>query len=208
MPIGRGSERGIGRERLLGREKRTEVGGGRCVERRNIDVSRGLLYGTIQSEELEDGLMKSFVEIGQKRERLLINGCEVVGIIEEIRTVLVGRNECRKVLVPPVAVVGEAYIAHGGVRGIVAHNGYGECQRACWGSNAATVAVGLLDEVLATVFHYAVGGIDVGVELYGAKIGRGGDEGVQDLEKCANVQIWLRQCANVQMKDALNVDVF
>lgn len=179
LPIGCRSEGNVGGMGNFWRHHRAKVYDGIVFAVLRADIGRGLLNGAVQGKKTEDGLMKSLVEIGQKRELPFVKCGKVVGVVKEVRTVLVGRHESRKVLVPPVAVVGEPNVAHGGVRSIVANDGHGKRKRTRGRSYVATVAVGLLDEMLVAVLHYAVSGIDVGIELYGTKICGGNKKGLQ-----------------------------
>lgn len=79
--------------------------------------------------------------------------------------------------VAPVTVVGDAYIAGGSVGCPVAHHGNGERLRPRGSGDVATVAVGLLDEMLMTVLCRLRSGIKMGIELDRTQIGAGEEDG-------------------------------
>lgn len=117
-------------------------------------------------------LPQGLVEIHQKGVGPFVEGQNVIGIIFEERAILVGACQCCAVAVAPVAVSADADVARGGARGGIVLYGDGERQRTVGSRNDAAVAVGLFHIVLAAFLPDAGGGIEFGIVVYGAQIGR------------------------------------
>ena len=83
--------------------------------------------------------------------------------------------------VAPLAVVGDAYVAHGALCAVVAFDGHGERLHAVSRGYQAAVAVGLLREVVAT-FHYRMSvAVKLLHPLHGWEVGGGEQAGSRAL---------------------------
>ena len=113
-----------------------------------------------------------FVEVHEELVPLLVEGAEVVPVVLEERGVVVGRLQGVPVQVAPVAVVGDADVAHQALRRVGLHDGHGERQRPVGRGDGAAVAVGLLHVVVILLHHGAAAGHEVGVVLHRRQVGR------------------------------------
>ena len=87
---------------------------------------------------------------------LFKEGSYVVGIILEERGLAICRHESLPVEVTPVAVVGDAYVAHGTFHAVITLYRHGEGLRTIGRGNDATVAVGLLHKVVVLLYDATV----------------------------------------------------
>lgn len=148
-----------------------EAGGVEIVAVVDVEV------GT-EVEQAEDGVLQLGVEVDQPSLLAAIDGRKLVGIVGEIGTAVVGRDEGVPMEVAPSAVVGQADVAHRrfGVAALVfrpTFNGNREGLDAARGGDQAAVAVGLLDIVVAALFDQRIGAEEFGVILNGPEIGGG-----------------------------------
>ena len=103
---------------------------------------------------------------------LLKEGAYVVGIIFEERGLAICRHESLPVEMTPVAVVGDAYVAHGTFHAVITLYRHGEGLRTIGRGNDATVTVGLLDKVVVLLYDATVT-VELLIPLNGAEIGGG-----------------------------------
>ena len=103
---------------------------------------------------------------------LFKEGSYVVGIIFEERGLAIRRHESLPVEMTPVAVVGDAYVAHGTFHAVITLYRHGEGLRTIGRGNDATVAVGLLDKVVMLLYDAMVT-VELLIPLNGAEIGGG-----------------------------------
>ena len=136
-------------------------------------VFRGAFQFGLYVYQRADEAAKFFVEVNQKLIFLLVEGTEVVFVVFKKGCVVVCRLDGVPVQVSPVAVVGDADVAHRAFQRGGLHGGDGECQFAVRCGNGATVAVRLFHVVVVLLDKRLVVGKQFGVILYGSQIGGG-----------------------------------
>ena len=141
----------------------TLFGGEECV---------GGLHLWMDVEQLAHQHGDVVIEIDKELPFALKERREVVGIEFEERRLAVGTADGIPVQVAPVAMVADTCVAGEAARDIVGH-GYGECLYAVRGGDAASVAVGLLHEVVVLLYPYLMVTVEFLVQLHGTEVGCG-----------------------------------
>lgn len=124
----------------------------------------------------------SAVEFHEAIEALLIKRAKLIGVIEKIRTLLIGTDQGIPMQMPPIAVLTDAHLARCGLYHAAVLHRHGERQRPIRPFNDAAVAIGLL-HVMVVVFHHHIGrGIEFGEILNIWPVGRSEDNGIHENE--------------------------
>lgn len=128
----------------------------------------------VKIEEMEDERQKVSVEIYEIPIGTTIDGFEIVGIIAEEGTAVVGRDDGLPMLMAPVAMIADANVAHGGARCPCRFRlyGNGEWERTIIGGYDAAIAIGLLHIMVRPLFYDGEAAIELRKILYGRQIGR------------------------------------
>ncbi len=121
------------------------------------------------------------VEVEEKLPAALEERTQVVGVVHEERRLAVGRHDGVPVEVAPLAVVGDAYVAHGTLGAVVAFDRHGERLHAVSRGYQAAVAVGLLREVVATLHDDTLVAVKLLHPLHGREVGGGEQAGSRTL---------------------------
>ena len=121
------------------------------------------------------------VEVEEKLPAALEERTQVVGVVHEERRLAVGRHDGVPMEVAPLAVVGDAYVAHGTLGAVVAFDGHGERLHAVSRGYQAAVAVGLLCEVVATLHYRMSVAVELLHPLHGWEVGGGEQAGSRTL---------------------------
>lgn len=120
------------------------------------------------------------IEFHEAIEALLIERAKLIGVIEEIRTLLIGTDQGIPMQMPPIAVLTDAHLARCGLCHASVLHRHGERQRPIWPFNDAAVAIGLL-HVMVVVLHHHVGrGIELCEILNIWPVGRSEDDGIHE----------------------------
>ena len=139
----------------------------------SLDIFRGGTYIGRQHEQFTNLGLQSVVEINQIFVGFFIELAKIVLIIREIRALFVGRHQSCPMQTAPTAVVANTQVAHGLIVLTRTNNGDGQCQRPIARRDNSSVAISLLDIMIATFGQYPIGSIQAREILYGRKIGRG-----------------------------------
>lgn len=121
-----------------------------------------------RARRLEVEVEKPFPATGEKR-------ADVVGIILEKRTFAISRHDGLPMNVPPVAVIADANILHGRVRGRTSSGAFhrdAERKRPVGRGDDAAVAVGLLNEMFASVDEAGAVSVELLIPLQRSEVGR------------------------------------
>lgn len=122
------------------------------------------------------------VEFHEAIEALLIERAKLIGVIKEIRTLLVGANQGIPMQVPPIAMLTDAHLSRCGLCHASVLHWHGERQPTIRPFNDAAVAIGLL-HVMVVVLHHHVGrGIELCEILNIWPVGRSEDDGIHENE--------------------------
>ena len=131
------------------------------------------MQGSVDTDELAHKLSELKVEIVEKLMLLLVEGAQVVFVVEEERSVAIGCLQGIPMAMTPVVVVADADVAHQALALGRFLRGDGECQRTIGIYYHATVAVGLLGIVVVCLYiGCAIALLQLGIVLYGGQIGR------------------------------------
>ena len=106
--------------------------------------------------QFADQSAEFFVEIEQKLVFLFVEGTEIVFVVFEERSIVVGRLNSVPMQVSPVAVVGNPDIFHWAFRCIGLYGGDRESQFTVRSGNCASVTVGLLHIVVVLFYKNLV----------------------------------------------------
>ena len=124
-------------------------------------------------EQLADQLLERLVEINEEIVFPLEEGGEIVGIILEEGAHVVGRDQGVPMEMPPIAVIGDPYVAGEALQRLAFLDRDGERQGAVGGGDDAAVAISLLREILAGLQADRVVAQEFGVILYRSEISGG-----------------------------------
>ncbi len=134
-----------------------------------------------QVDQVADEVLQGLVIIDQESVLLLVKRREVVGIIFEERTHVIGGDECVPMQMAPVPMVGDTDIACQDFRCRRFFDGYGQFLYAVGRSDPAAVAVGLFLVVLAGFELYRIEGIQFAIVADRRQIGGGKADGAHRL---------------------------
>lgn len=124
-------------------------------------------------EQLADQLLERLVEIDEEIVFPLVEGREVVGIILEEGTHVIGRDQGVPMEMSPVAMIGNPYVAGEALQRLAFLDRNGERQRAVSRGDDASVTISLLREILVCLQADRVVAQEFAVILYGTEIGGG-----------------------------------
>ena len=183
MPLGENLEIGHGAKRRVGIGSELRTYGLTTIFHRMplppqslcIEVASGVDADVrVKVEQMENQRLEIGIEIHKIAIGTAIDGFEIIGIIGEEGTAVVGRDDGLPMLVAPVAMIADADVAHGGVRCPcrLRHYGNGERERTIVGGNDAAIAIGLLHIMVRPLFHNGESTIEFCKILYGRQISR------------------------------------
>lgn len=141
--------------------------------RGSFGIFRGGTYIGRQHEQFTNLGLQGVVEIYQIFVGFFIEWAKIVLIIREIRALFVGRHQSGPMQTAPTAVVANTQVVHGLIVLTRTNNGNGQCQRPVARRDNSSVAISLLNIMIATFGQYLIGSIQAREILYGRKIGRG-----------------------------------
>ena len=140
----------------------------------SLDIFRGGTYIGRQHEQFTNLGLQSIVEINQIFVGFFIEWAKIVLIIRKIRALFVGRHQSGPMQTAPTAVIANTQVAHGLIVLTRTNNGDGQCQRPVARCDNSSVAISLLDIMIATFGQYLIGSIEAREILNGREI-RGGE---------------------------------
>ena len=150
----------------------------------SVDVFVRQLHVGLHVEEFAKLFGYSHIEVDEILPLALEERTYVVFVIHKERTLAVSRHYCVPMLVAPLAMVAYTDVAHGTFCSVVAFDWHGEGLHSVGCCYEATVAIGLLAEVVVLLYNHAPITMELLHPLDGREVG-GGKKGTKTLPSTA-----------------------